>query len=297
MKVLFIINPVAGKGQALKKISEIRTEMEKVLDVEYEIVFSEKVGHASEIAKNGAEKKTDIVFAVGGDGTVNEVANGLANTNTALGIIPCGSGNDFVRSLGLKKDEKDIITRTINGVIRPVDVGLINDRYFVNISSVGFDADVVVATQKAKKFFLSGSAAYVAGLISTIFTRKPAKVKMKIDNCEIEDKILLIAVANGKFYGGGMKAAPYAELDDGLFDICFISTLPKLKMLVLFPQFMKGKHEKFKEVKFFRSSNVYIESDDLISVNIDGEVIKDKIVSFKLIRGGISIAMPAAESI
>jgi YegS/Rv2252/BmrU family lipid kinase len=197
-----------------------------------------------------------------------------------------------MRSVGISGDIENIITGTVNGTRKLIDVGLINGRYFINISSVGFDAEVVLATQQAKKLFLSGSAAYVAGLITTILTKRPSEVRIILDGKELKERILLIAVANGKYYGGGMKAAPDAVLDDGLFDICLIRAMSKPKMLVLFPQFMKGKHEKFKEVSFYRSRNVYVESVEPISVNVDGEVFRDTKVSFELVKEGLAVAVP-----
>lgn len=295
MRVLFIVNPVAGKGHALKIVPSIKSTMESITDTQYEIVYSKEPWDAEKIARDYAEKGTDIVFAVGGDGTVNEVANGLVNTNTAMAIIPGGTGNDFIRSLGITGSPCEIIQRTLKGNRKKIDIGLINGRYFVNISSVGFDAEVAIAAQKAKKFFISGSAAYVAGLISVIFTSRPKAIKMKADNIEVSDSILLVAVANGKYYGGGMKAAPDAVIDDGLFDICFISHIAKIKMFFLFPLFMKGKHKIIREVKFYRASRVTIEAEKPIYINIDGEIIQDTNVTFELIKGGLAIAMPSQD--
>jgi YegS/Rv2252/BmrU family lipid kinase len=292
MKVLFIVNPTAGKGRAAREVTKIKTVMEEMEGVGYDIVYTEKPGHATELARQGGQSGYDIIFAVGGDGTVNEVMNGIAGTQSALAVVPGGSGNDFIRSLSLKGSTDDIIKRTVSGVRKKIDLGVINGRYFANISSVGFDAEVVLATQKAKKFFLSGSAAYLAGLIVTILRRSPYKVRMVIDEGEVEDVILLAAVANGKYYGGGMMAAPEAIINDGLFDICCISRMSRLKMLILFPQFMKGKHKKFKEVRFFRSRKVYIESENPIPINVDGEVFRDNKACFELLPGELLVAVP-----
>jgi len=292
MKVLFIVNPTAGKGRTIKIVPEIKAIMSELKEVEYEISYTEKSGHATGIAKNAADQGYDIVFAVGGDGTVNEVMNGLVKTNSALGVIPGGSGNDFVRTLGTKGDTAKIIKDAVNGTKKLIDVGFINDRYFINISSAGFDAEAVLATEQAKKYFLSGSLAYLAGLISTILSGKPNRVKISIGDKEIEESILLIAVANGKYYGGGMMAAPDAVLDDEMFDVCIIRAMSRIRMLSIFPQFMKGKHKKFKEVSFHRSDKVSIESLTPIAVNVDGEVFRDTKVTFEIIKKGLFITCP-----
>jgi len=293
MKILFIINPAAGKGIALKQADRIVSAMEGLRDVEYEIKYTEKPGHATYIAREGAALGYNIVFAVGGDGTVNEVVNGLVGTGTALGVIPGGSGNDFIRSLNIKGSVEEIIEGTIRGQRKQIDVGITNGRYFINISSVGFDAEVVLATQKAKKFFLSGSTAYIAGLITTIFKRKADKIIMTIDGHEITKEVLLVAVANGKYYGGGMMAAPDAVIDDGLFDICLITNAPKLRMLRLFPRFIKGQHKDLKEVNFYRSQKVHIEACNPMPVNIDGEVYLDNSVTFEILRNALTVVVPA----
>lgn len=291
MKIVFIVNPVAGKGHVLKVVPEIKSAMGN-FDAAYEIIYTERPGHASEIASIYANEGADIIFAVGGDGTVNEVMNGIINSNSALAILPCGSGNDFIRSLGFKGTTGEIIAKVLNGKRKVIDVGYINGRYFVNISSAGFDAEVVLATQKAKKFFLSGSIAYIAGLIGTIFVSKPKKVRIKVGDEEINDSILLMAVANGKYYGGGMLAAPDAILDDGYFDVCVIKSMPKIKLLFLFPQFMKGKHKKFKEVSFHRADTVTIDCECQLAVNVDGEVFTDNKASFKLVKRALSVIVP-----
>lgn len=292
MRIAFIINPTAGKGRAAKTIPEIERTMNGLENVEYSLLYTEKPGHAMSIAKDAASSGTDIVFAVGGDGTVNEVMNGLLDTSTALAVLPCGSGNDFIRSLGISGKTDKIIKDAVNGLKRLIDVGHINDRFFVNIASAGFDAEVVLATQKAKRFMLSGSAAYIAGLIWTIFSYKASAVRINLTDKVMEEKVLLMAVANGKYYGGGMMAAPDAELDDGYFDICIIKSMPKWKMLALFPQFMKGKHKKFKEVSFHRSDTVSIESDKGLAVNVDGEVFRDTRASFKMVKKGLYVMAP-----
>lgn len=292
MRVLFIVNPVAGKGQAMKKVPFIKDAMKNIEGVEYEISYTKRPGHATEIAKDAADDGYDIVYAVGGDGTVNEVMNGLVGKDSALAVLPGGSGNDFIRSLTSYRIDHTKIRDTIFGTKKTIDIGIINGRYFINIASVGFDAEVVLATQQFKKLLLSGSTAYIAGLIKTIFTGKMNKVKIKLDGQELEKRILLIAVANGKYYGGGMKAAPYADIDDGLFDICIIESLPKIKLLFLFPQFIKGKHKKFKEVSFYKSKSVRIESQDLIGVNIDGEVFKDNCASFEIAKEKLYVMIP-----
>lgn len=292
MRVLFIVNPVAGKGHAAKIVPQIKSIMESMNEVDFNVEYTKAPKHAVEIAKKHSSGDYDIVFAVGGDGTVNEVVNGLVGSDTALGVLPGGSGNDFIRSLNISGDMESILRSTIKGQKKLIDVGTVNGRYFVNISSAGFDAEVVLATQRAKKYFLSGSAAYIAGLISTVFTKSSVDLRVVYDGGEINERALLVAVANGRYYGGGMLAAPDALLDDGAFDLCFISETSKLRLLTFFPMFIKGQHKGLKEVSFYRSRNVHIESPVPVSINIDGEVIRDTKVDFQIENKKLFVAVP-----
>jgi YegS/Rv2252/BmrU family lipid kinase len=276
-------------SSAFKRVPQIEEAVSCIDGLEYEIVYSEKPGHAVSLAKKAAEDRYEIVFAVGGDGTVNEVINGLIFTDVLFSVIPAGSGNDFVRTAGIHGSVKDIIHKSINGSKKLIDAGLVNGRYFINISSVGFDAEAALATQKMKRMFLSGSAAYIAGLIKTIFTKKDDDVTISLNGQAIKEKIILVAVANGKYYGGGMMAAPEAALNDGLLDICCISTMPRLKVLFLFPQFIKGRHDKFREVKFYRTERIEIVSDKLMPVNLDGEVYRNNKVVIEIIKNALFI--------
>ncbi|TDT51321.1 diacylglycerol/lipid kinase family protein [Fonticella tunisiensis] len=290
MSLLFVVNPEAGKGKAKSLIPLIeRTCREN--NVEYEIRQTSGPGDGTRIAKWGAENGFKRIVSVGGDGTLNEVVNGMAGGSAALGIIPGGSGNDFIRSIDSHKPLEEVIVDVIKGIPERVDLGLCNGRYFINVGSVGFDAEVVIKTESAKRFF-SGKAAYVAALLNTIFTYKGKMIRIEVDGKAIETNTLLIAIANGRYYGGGMIPAPEADIKDGCFDICHIRMVSKLKIFALFPRFMKGKHGSINEVSFYRSKRVKLSSNESLSINIDGEIIKDNTAEFEIIEGAINVIFP-----
>lgn len=290
MSVLFIVNPIAGKGNA-KTIVPIIEKICREKDIVYEIIYTKSPKNGTEIAIDGVKKGFERIIAVGGDGTLNEVLNGVVGSEVALGIIPAGSGNDFVRTINTSKEIEKIILDNIFGKIKCADLGKCNGINFINIASVGFDAKVVDETQRAKRFF-SGSLAYIAGTISTIFKYKGIKATIDIDGNITKENILLLAAANGRYYGGGMIPAPNADIYDGLFDICIIKKAPKIKLLGLFPRFMKGKHLGIKEVSIVRGKKVTIESDDKFYVNIDGEVIEGNKMNFEIVPECVNIIIP-----
>lgn len=292
MKHIFIINPAAGKGRALEAIPYIKEYFTRNQE-DYEIRLTEYPGHAAQLARQYAQQDTCRIYSVGGDGTVNEVVNGIAGTNAVLGVIPAGSGNDFIRSINVTGDIKDIIAATIEGGVRRIDVARINDKFFINIASIGFDAEVVYNAMKFKKVpLVSGSLAYILSIIYSVIQKKICKVKVEIDGKYYEKNLLLAAIANGRFYGGGMLPVPHAQLEDGLFDICLVSKVGRLKILKLFPKYMKGEHGSMEEVSFVKASNITISSDEIMCVNIDGEIITSKKVNFEILKHSIKVIFP-----
>ncbi|SHJ87208.1 lipid kinase, YegS/Rv2252/BmrU family [Clostridium amylolyticum] len=293
MKHLFIINPEAGKGKAISYLESIKNIFQDMED-EYHIEVTEHPGHATQIVKEYTSKEDYRVYAIGGDGTLNEVLNGIIGSTSSLAVIPAGSGNDFVKNIVSEEDE-DILLKTINGKEKYMDLGKVNDRYFINISSVGFDSEVVYNAKSMKKIkYISGSTAYIIGILKTLFNFNPIHAEITIDEMKFNRDILLAAIANGKCYGGGIKIAPDSSVFDGIFDICLIDKVSKLKIFFLFPQVIKGKHKNIKEVKFYKAKKVSINSSKEFVINIDGELIKDKHIDFEIIHHGIKVVMPEA---
>lgn len=292
MKHLFILNPVAGKGRTLKLIPEINSCFENRHD-EYIIETTKYPGHATEIAASYAAKGTYRIYSVGGDGTLNEVLNGMAGSLCSLAAIPSGSGNDFIKSLNFNSDMKNIITRTVEGEEHLIDYARINDKYFINITSMGFDAQVVRNTVGFKKLpLISGQAAYILGVLATILKCENNFLEIQIDESNIKTKSLLIAVGNGRFYGGGMLAVPDAKIDDGQFDICLIENMGRLKILLLLPKYMKGLHGSIKGVHFHRGKRVEITPLKPIAMNIDGEIDMVSKAVFEIIPKGLRFVVP-----
>lgn len=293
MKHLFIVNPVAGKGKTVKRIPEIREYCES-RNLSYEIEITKHPGHATEIAKANSCAQTLRIYSVGGDGTLNEVLNGMAGSGSSLAVIPCGSGNDFIRSIVGVKIPEDIIPLTISGSEQLIDYARVNDKFFINIMSLGFDAEVVYQTGRFKNLpLISGEAAYVLGILATIAVCKYEHMTLKIDNEEYSGKHLLIAVGNGQYYGGGMHALPEAVIDDGMFDICFVEPKKRFDILRLFPQYMKGLHGSISGVHFRRSNKVEITMDKPIPLNCDGEIFKADKAVLELYHKALPFVFPA----
>ena len=287
MRFVFIVNPVADRGKAQQVWASLQEESKR-LHENAKVIFTEYPGHAQDIASSILEADCDAVISVGGDGTIHEIVNGIAGRDIAIGIIPAGSGNDLARTLGISRDHGQALRNLSIKKSKWIDIGIVGDRYFINIGGVGFDAEVV-ADMNNNMRFLRGTAAYVASVIKKLFTFVPIELKISIDGEEMSKQVYICAVANGKYYGGGMMLAPPAEVDDGKFDICILEDLSKFDFLRTFPGVFKGKHINHPKVKFYRGKEVVIEGPSHLSIHADGEIFGNLPAHFKILPESIRI--------
>ena len=279
---LFIINPTAGGGKA--KIFE--TYIEKYMsntNINFKVLYTTKPKEATEMVIN--HLNYDTCIAVGGDGTVLEVANGILKRGFGvLGIIPAGTGNDFSKSLLITRDTEAAFNKIINRKIKKIDIGQVEGSYFLNIASLGFDAEVVRHTDKIKKA-IKGKTAYILGVLTSLLVYKSNHMIITIDGQEIRRKATLVAIGNGSYYGGGMEIIPMAKVDDGQLDICIIKDINNLRILLLFPSIFKGKHIRYKKyVEFHRGTNIKVKIKGEIYLNIDGDIspVSDRDIDFNI---------------
>lgn len=283
-----IVNPTAGKGKALKAGKKVEAELIK-RGIEYELHYTEYKGHATELAAFAAENGFETVMSVGGDGTSYETVCGLKGKNASLAIIPAGTGNDFIRALGLPTDPVKALEWYLTHEAKNADCGIVNGRMFLNACGTGFDITVLDYAEKARKY-LSGPLTYLYGVIKTVFNFDPTSVKIVADGVEVfNGEILVVAVSNGSYYGGGIKIAPNARPDDGLFDITIVRPIgSSAKMMTYLPGLVGGKVLTFKETTALKAKKVTVESKGM-RFNIDGEIIKTDVAELELIAGGIKI--------
>lgn len=274
MKYVFIINPASGKTD----YDKIKENIIKTLEnEEYEIYETKAPKEATEIASRFKNAENTIVYSVGGDGTLNEVVNGIAEGKCKLGIIPTGSGNDFYRTL------KEAQTENVR-----LDLGKVNGRYFINIASVGMDAETCNNANKIKSKIKLHSSYYLA-LIHTFLTFKSKSLKLKIDKNVYAGDYIIAAICNGKYYGGGFKIAPVASFDDNQFDIYLVSKAGKLKLIKILLALLKSEHEKYNEVRKYTGKNITITSENNLIVNIDGEITISKNIEIEMIEDALII--------
>lgn len=277
-KALAIFNPLAGRGRAYKQAQQVRQALAAV-DLPHEIVVTETRGHAIELARRAVLAGRELIVAVGGDGTLNEVVNGLMQAADGadqipctVGVLPVGSGNDFAGSLGIPSELREAAERLRTGQVRRVDIGRVNDRYFDNNVGLGFEAMIDIEAQKLT--WLRGFPGYLLGVFRAMARFPFPRVRVQIDGQPWrEGETLMISVGNNRRIGGGFLITPKAVSDDGLLDMCYVDAIPRREILRLLPKAIKGNHEGEPAVHTLRFRHAVVESDTPLPVHADGEVL------------------------
>ena len=280
-----IVNPTAGKGSAKKAIPEIEICLDS-LQINYDLILTEFPEHAIQLAEEAGTNGYDTVVAVGGDGTVNEVINGLMSAGnhgaltSNLGVIPVGRGNDFSFGMGIPQDIPSACRLLVDGNTRKIDVGWVKGgdypegRYFGNGIGIGFDT--VVGFEAAKlPPFISGMPAYLIAALKTIFLYFDAPLlRIEIDGEVLEQPCLLVSMMNGRRMGGSFLFAPNSESDDGLLNLCIAGQVSRAGVLGLFPKVMSGTQRDHEAILMPVGKNISIEAiTGSLPVHADGETI------------------------
>lgn len=290
MRILAIVNPVAGKTcKYWPAIESVFHDME----YDFEVQYTEERGHATVIAaqSNGF----DVIASVGGDGTLNEIVNGIMGRDVVLSVIPTGTGNDFVKSAGLLTDCITASRSISQDVIRRVDAGCVTfsggKRYFIGVAGMGFDGLVSKTTSQVSKPKM-GTVPYVMGILKHLADYRSVDVSLTVDDVTIDQKVMFVDVANGKYVGAGMNIAPLAEVDDGLFDIIVIGDLSRLESLMKLPTLYRGTHLNNPKVGAFRGRHVELDSPQPLSIHVEGEYIGDTPATFDMYEKALKFCAP-----
>lgn len=275
-----IVNPTAGSGYALQAAKKVEAELIQRGET-CQVLYTEAPGHAMQLARSLAgDTDCRAVIAIGGDGTAFETASGLAGTGIPMGIIPAGTGNDFIKSIGTPKEPLEALQFILTHEPRPLDVGCINDRHFLNVCGVGFDVTVLEEMEK-KPSNSRGLLPYFMGVLRAIRSFQPVHVRMNVDGQFMEEDALICAVANGRFIGGGIGICPEAKVDDGLLDVVLVKNVPRWRVPFYLPGLMMGKILKFGVTRHIRCRSVSLVSPEM-RIQIDGEIFSMDKADFSL---------------
>jgi diacylglycerol kinase (ATP) len=300
-KVKIVLNPMADMGHAFQVARDLRPITQEHGNADWSgTVYP---GHAIELAKQAGEQGYDMVIAMGGDGTVHEVVNGLmqvpAQKRPVLGVVPVGSGNDFAFGIGVPRQADHALGHALKGDVSSVDLGLMIDEhghqeYFDNTLGIGFDAIVTIRSHKLP--VLRGFLMYLTAVIQTIvLDHNPAHVQIETDQETIDDFMLMTTLCNGGREGGGFMLAPNAKMTDGLMDFVMVRKVSRPMMFRLVPEFMNGTHMRFtQQVRVGSCKKFVMRADRPLYIHADGEILTSfgsnlRQVTVELLPGALKV--------
>ena len=299
-KVKIILNPMADMGNAWRVARDLRSITEQHGGVDWSgTVYP---GHAIDLAKQAGEQGYGMVIAMGGDGTIHEVINGLMKVpeekRPLLGVVPVGSGNDFAHSIHASRKPTEALVYALNGEASTVDLGLMTDEhgrqeYFDNTLGIGFGAMVTIRSHKLP--VLRGFLMYLTSVIQTIaLDHNPIHMQIETDREAWEQKVIYLVICNGPREGGGFLIAPDAKIDDGLLHYAMITDVSRAMMFRIVPEVMKGTHGRFKQVRMGSCKRFSLSADRPLYIHADGEILSGpgtdlRKVSFEILPDALKV--------
>jgi len=294
---VLIVNPVSGGGRG-RRVLERALPVIRDHGIEPHVVVCGDSDEPAAAARTAAADGAGVVVAVGGDGHAAAVAEGLIGTDTSLALLPAGSANDYAKSLGMPRHDVatavDYIAR--NRVTRVDTLRVANargSRHFLNVVGSGFDAEVAVHAERIP--YLRGPGRYVLAIMRVLPGFAPAVFQVDVDGAQLETRAMMVAVANGTSYGGGMHIAPQAKLDSGELEICIVGDVGRLEFVRAFPRVFRGTHTDHPKVTMLRGRRVLVDADRPLSVIGDGELWGQLPVEVEVAPGSLSVVVGGRE--
>jgi diacylglycerol kinase (ATP) len=303
-RTFIVVNPRAKNGRAGKEWPQLEQIIKEEYHSEFHVEFTTAPLHATALTKQALREGYDVVVSLGGDGLVNEVVNGFfeerraTNPNAALGVLPFATGADFVKTVGIPNDFREAVKHLDASSTRSCDVGLIScesvngqplTRYFINVAEFGLGADVVDRVNRTTKRF-GGQVSFTWGILRTIPFYKNKTISYSIDKAaEIEARLNNFIVANGRYFGAGLKPAPNAQIDDGLFDISIIGNMGLFESVSNLGKLRDGTYLEHPLVTFQRGTHLSARCSERVLIEADGEVVGKLPATFELLASAIRI--------
>jgi YegS/Rv2252/BmrU family lipid kinase len=287
--VALIVNPAAAGGRA-RDLAPAAQRALRAREIPCRLDFTDDLEHGIALAR-GAAEGGEVPVVLSGDGLVGQIGGALARSGTASGVVPAGRGNDLARVLEIPTDVEGAVEIIAAGHAREIDVGVIGDRRFLGIASCGFDSDANRMANEAR--FVRGNLVYLYAALRAVAAWKPATFDLRLDGEEISFRGYSVGAANNKAYGGGMYAAPAAELDDGLLEVVWVEDVPKREFLfTMLPRVFKGTHVELEGVHVRRAREVEIAADRPFAVYADGDPLADLPARVSLMPRALRVLAP-----
>ena len=282
-----IVNPQGGKGKSLKALTTVE-EIFKNNNAQYVVHKTEYAGHATEIARELSKTPDTNIVVMGGDGSFHEVLCGIDNfDNVTLGLVACGSGNDFIKKSGHSTNVKEAVQTILNGKVGFVDYMELGKYRCLNVGGGGMDVDVLLKYATCKT--LKGKAAYYYSLFYTLLHTRFHHLRITADGVTKDTSVFMIGVGNGGFIGGGIPICPNAIVDDGLLNVGYVSEMKKSKIIFRLFKFLKGKHVGTDWGGEYTAKKVTIEALDDSRFELDGEIIEDTKLDIEVVHNKLKM--------
>lgn len=282
-----ILNPTSGRGLALEKLPAIEALLHQK-GIEYRIERDHATEDTVAVVRRAVAEQPEGIIAVGGDGTLFQVINGMIGSSVPLLFVSCGTGNDFVRCLNLPKDPIEALRQQLDAPVCSIDVGRMNESCFLNVSGTGFDVEVLRFADQYKEKY-SGLKPYMLALVDAIKHYKPMTAWVSFDGePEQELSFAILSVGNGRYIGGGMKAVPDAIINDGLFDVVTVAPVKKFMILPLIAFYIMGKHISLKLGRLRRCKKISIRRPGA-TFNLDGELMQADHAEYELLPAALNV--------
>jgi YegS/Rv2252/BmrU family lipid kinase len=297
-QVTFLVNPASANGSTGKRWPELYRRAQE-LGLSGDVVLSERPGQLTELAREAAGSHR-LLVVVGGDGTLNEVVNGVAGLDAELAVLPAGTGQDFGRTHGIPTGFDDAVRVALEGTARALDLGRATyragsgedaERFFANVGSAGMSGSVARRANSMSKR-LGGRATFFYALLREFLAWRNTEVTVTLDDAERRGRMHDVIVANGRWHGGGMKLAPDASPDDGLFDVVLIGDVTKLDFATTAPKLYSGRHVSHPRVEVLRSSTVAVDAAAPLPIEVEGEPVGTTPARFEVVPGALRVRTP-----
>ncbi len=304
-KHIFLINPTAGKINPLVHLSPMIKAAAKEKKVPFIIRQTESKGHAMQLAQEYCESGDNVrLYACGGDGTLNEVLTGaLGFDNAQIACIPCGTGNDFIRNFATNKDFMNF-ENYIDGTPIDIDLLKVNEYISAAITSVGLDAEVAYGVKNYRRVpLVNGAMAYHFSILRQLCNELGRKLRIEIEDEVFEGEFLLVAICNGKTYGGGVKASPFSNVQDGIFEVNIVNKISRLKIATVISTYKKGEHlnsngtvkDNLSQIITYKTAqniNIFPLDNKPLMLNIDGECVECEKINAKILKKAAKFILP-----
>jgi diacylglycerol kinase (ATP) len=294
VRIIILLNPTAKRGQARRRL-ERALEVFRQQHVHFDVRESQSSQHLIELARGAREEKRDLIVSAGGDGTHHYVINGLLKSEIPLGLLPMGTGNDFAKGVGMPMDLHAAAAALLNGPVRSIDLAQVGGAVYGCIAGVGFDSTVTrYANEHAR--WLSGSLAYMWSLLRCMREYRPHPLEIVADGEFFSEEVLFAVVGNNSSYGGGIRLAPRAKLDDGVLDVCIVPYLSRLELLRWVPRAYRGEHLHHPRIKYLQARKITLRTASRMELFGDGEFLQELPATIEVLPRALRVIAPKVMS-